>query len=93
MIMVKTLRRISASDSFDLKHANQETDHGGTELALGRDWTVGLGFSEIRSKLISPRPDRRGARVRPAPVRAGRERTRRGGPVRLTDVPLDTLSG
>ena len=42
MIMVKTLRRISASDSFDLKHANQETDHGGTELALGRDWTVGL---------------------------------------------------
>lgn len=53
MIMVKTLRRISASDSFDLKHANQETDHGGTELALGRDWTVGLGVGGGRVEYVA----------------------------------------
>jgi hypothetical protein len=53
MIMVKTLRRISASDSFDLKHANQETDHGGTELALGRDWTVGLGLGGGRVEYVA----------------------------------------
>ena len=55
MIMVKTLRRISASDSFELKHANQETDHGGTELvlALGRDWTVGLGLGGGRVEYVA----------------------------------------